>query len=413
MQLTQTRPQNTLDTISTSRQTVSPSIQNNSIRLETTNSFSGNIQIILLLIIRLLAQLQGTTVSPPPISQKPDSEVTLSESEKNVVYGLYAADKSGNIDPTTSIVVLDGNNDDKKLNVGDSVVIKAADGSIISKREISVDDLYKIRFRQRLIQYSEPMVRGGWRFDTEVVNITNSALIIPFTRPIEGGNGTEKVLKKDAFWEVVERNGNRMLLQRTSNDNGQPILASEALKHLYQNNLQYSFDCASPISILNLMATLGTVGEDDFNKNAGRLLISSWLDPYDAQSNFDGGFLQRGRAAEANAVTVDGHSNLAGELALFDTEQGDELRPGSTYYFDKPGDNSSAFQGWNAIYLGKDEENIAKFWVPSLGVKHVKFKEGTWIPEEGTFKGYYLGSIVGSPDYLRLEDWDNDSSVLA
>ncbi|MCK5727023.1 MAG: hypothetical protein KAH22_09395 [Thiotrichaceae bacterium] len=399
MQLTQATPSNRQDTSLIPAQTTTSS---NTTRTQpaATSPFAGNFQFILL-ILKLLSQLRAQNTNQP----QTETEVNLSSAEKNIMQGLYAANRSG--DTASNVMsVIDGSNADGKLSVGDRVVIKNTAGTIVSQRKLTTDDLYKINFRQSLVQRAESMARGGWPFTNKVVNIANSSLNQPFTRRIEGNRRREKVLEKNDFWEVVERNGNRMLLQRTHDDSGKKILASNALKDLIHSRADYAFDCASPMSILNLLATMDTVGDDHFNKNAGRLLISSWLDPYDANSSFDGGFVQHGRAEKAGVVKVDGVFNLKGELALFDTSKGDELRPGSTYYFEKPGDNTSEFQGWNAVYLGKNDNNIAKFWIPSIGIEHVPFKEGTWLPTEGTVKGYYLGSSVGSPDFLRLGRWD-------
>ncbi len=109
---------------------------------------------------------------------------------------------------------------------------------------------------------------------------------------------------------------------------------------------------------------------------------------------------------------MNGTSNLAGEYALFDPAQGDDLRIGGTYYFDKPGDMTTASQGWNAVYLGRQDNGSHQFWTSDVGVVDVAFGSGSsaWMPTSG-FNDYYLGAAVADPNVGRLQRWDTTRSV--
>ncbi|WP_425425437.1 hypothetical protein [Thiofilum flexile] len=250
----------------------------------------------------------------------------------------------------------------------------------------------------------------GWKFTNNIVQLNGSALARPETRtytdPINGSTGTEQVLERNQFWEVVQRGGNRYMVMRSTDNNGNAIRPSDALNHVFNSRDSYLFDCATPMTLINLKATLDTVGADAFNRNTqGKLTVASWYDPFD-NSNFDGGYISRVRTANAGEIVVNGHANLAGETARFDTNQGDRLVVGNTYYFDKPGDNSSAVQGWNAVYLGQATDGSHRFWSASIGEVSVSFRaDGSWVPTGGTYGSYYLGAAIANPNLPRLQTW--------
>jgi hypothetical protein len=254
----------------------------------------------------------------------------------------------------------------------------------------------------------------GWEFSEQLISLKNAALTEPESRSFTGANGssgTELVVERNQFWEVVERDNNRYLLMRTADAQNQPILASDALNDIFNQRDQYAFDCASPMSLLNLKSSLDTIGADDFNKNAGQLMLSSWFDQYDA-SQFDGGYISEVRTANAGEISINGIRNLAGETALFDPSKGDKLIAGNAYYFDLPGDTSSAQQGWNALYLGQNAAGGHDFWSNSIGQITVNFESGNYLTA-GLLTGYYLGAVVSAPNTERLKAWDTDQSGIS
>jgi hypothetical protein len=324
---------------------------------------------------------------------------------------VFVADKSGNVPAGQTMSVSDSNRDGK-LSVGDTVVVKNSSGAQVSTKQLTADDMYEVRFRENMTKAVNSVGRG-WDFSDKLVDIQNNTLSQPFNRTYVNSYGLpaqEKVLEQNKYWEVVQRNGQNYLLMRTTDSNGNAVKASDALNDLLNNKQNYAFDCATPMPIFNMKATLDTIGADDFNAKAGRLMFSGWYDQYDNSKN-DGGFVPTIRTAQAGEVSVNGVRNLAGETAMFNTALGDDLRVGSTYYFDKPGDKTSATQGWNAIYMGRDATNgNYQFWSSSAGTISINFQNGSWIPSGG-YSGDYLGAAISDPNIARLKAWDTTPSV--
>ena len=273
------------------------------------------------------------------------------------------------------------------------------------------NEVYEQRFRDNMVKTASSL-GDGWAFSEKLVQINQGELAQPETRTYTSANkqtATETVLERNDYWEVVQRGSNRYLLMRDTDSNDQAVKPSDAINDVFNNRQDYAFDCASPMRLLNLKATLDTIGTDDFDSHAGRLQISSWYDKDDS-SGFDGGFITKVRTANAGDINVDGVSNLQGETALFDTSKGDALIPGSAYYFDLPGDNTSASQGWNAVYLGRNADDSYRFWSTNVGNVNITFGENSWLPQD-TFKGYYLGAVNVNPNIERLKSWDTHRSV--
>lgn len=363
---------------------------------------------IMVLVMQLLQQLMQQLQQTP--TQEPQNQTTtplnLSESEQKILTSSFT-------DTKNKVLVLDGNTQDGKLSVGDTLIVQNQAGQELERNILTNHDIYELRFRENMLK-NGLAIENGWEFTDQLISIKNAELPIPETRSFKGANGqlgTELVLERNQFWEVVERDNNRYLLMRTSNEQGQTIQASDALNDIFNHRDSYAFDCASPMSLLNLKSSLDTIGVEDFNRNAGQLMLASWFDQYDS-SNFDGGYIAQVRTANAGEITINGVRNLAGETALFDPTKGDKLIPGNAYYFDLPGDNSSAFQGWNALYLGENEEGSHDFWSNSIGQITVDFTNNSYLTT-GQLSGYYLGAVVSDPNTTRLQAWDNDKSVVS
>ncbi|MCB1638361.1 MAG: hypothetical protein KDI15_05905 [Thiothrix sp.] len=326
---------------------------------------------------------------------------------------MFATGSQGVVPAGYQVSVLDssGNN---QISSNDTIIVTDAQGQTVSQSRLSGDDIYALRFRESMINNVESAGKG-WDFDPglQLVKIRDAAVNPPENRLYTdkyGWQQQETVLERNQFWEVVNRGGQRFMLARTSDNQGNAIRPSDALNDLFNHPERYSVDCATPMAIFNLKATLETIGEDDFNRNVGQITLSGWYDQQDG--NYDGGFIGKVRTAQAGTITVNGVSNLAGETALFDPAKGDTLIPGNSYYFDKPGDNTSDEQGWNAIYLGLNDQGQHRFWSSSVGVVNLNFKPDSWQPSSG-FSNYYLGAAIANPNIDRLQSWDMDGSVRA
>lgn len=278
----------------------------------------------------------------------------------------------------------------------------------------NTDDMYAQRFREAVIN-NVNQIGDGWDFfeGVNLVNIQGGELVPPELRQYTAQGSfwsLETVLERNEFWEVVERDGRRMMLMRETDNQGHPVRPSDALNDIFQNPDKYAFDCSTPMPLINMKATMDVIGEDDFNRNVDRLAFSGWKDP--VQNDFDGGYNTTSRFAAAGDVTVNGVSNLAGEASMYDPEKDGPLEVGNVYYFERPGDRSSDQQGWNAIYMGTDPNGNHKFWTPSVGVVDVQFEDNSWVAKVG-FDDYYLGAINSSPNTARLAELDSDGSGLA
>lgn len=396
-------------------QTTQASSTNQTLNLNTSFNWSNvqnlltspnqHLQIVML-VMQLLQQLMqqlNQTNTQQPSTPKP---LTLSQSEQSILNSSFADTKS-------KVLALDGKDQDGKLSVGDTLIVQNLNGQELNRSTLTTDDIYELRFRENMLK-NGLAVESGWEFTDQLISIKEGGLDQPETRMFTGANGqtgTEQVLERNQFWEVVERDNNRYLLMRTSNDQGQTIQASDALSDIFNHRDSYAFDCASPMSLLNLKSSLDTIGVDDFNRHAGQLMLASWFDQYDS-SKFDGGYLAKVRTAEAGEITINGIRNLAGETALFDPTKGDKLIAGNAYYFDLPGDTSSAVQGWNALYLGQNEDGSHDFWSNSIGAVTVDFANNSYLTT-GFLNGYYLGAVVSDPNTARLQAWDTDQSVVS
>lgn len=374
--------------------------------LSLLNNPNQHLQVIVLvmqLLQQLMQQLNQTPTQEPHPSPTP---LTLSTSEQSILNSSFAG-------TANKALVLDGNDQNGKLSVGDTLVIQNQNGQELKRSTLTTDDIYELRFRENMLK-NGLAIESGWEFSDQLINIKNSSLAEPEIRSFTGANsqtGTELVLERNDYWEVVERDNNRYLLMRPTNDQGQALQASDALTDIFNHRENYAFDCASPMSLLNLKSSLDTIGTEDFNRNAGQLMLSSWFDQYDS-SQFDGGYIAQVRTAEAGEININGIRNLAGETALFDPAKGDQLIPGNAYYFDLPGDNSTSVQGWNALYLGQNEDGSHDFWSNSIGQITVDFASSSYLTT-GQLSGYYLGAVVSDPNTARLQAWDTDKSVVS
>lgn len=328
------------------------------------------------------------------------SAINLSDSEQNILKNIHARDDNNRVLNNATISVREGEGGVTGLSAGDVMTVTTDDGQSY-EHTLTQDNIYDLRFRENITNTASNI---DWHFTgSEFVDL-NNATTVNESRQYTDSSGrtqTETVLKQNDYWELVDRGGSNYLVMRQTGNNGEPIKASDAVNDIFNNSSGYSFDCSSPMSVLNLKATLDTIGAENFNANVGNLTVSSWNDPMQP-NQFDGGFAAGSvRRAGAGEVVVNGVANLNGEYARYDPSQdGGDLRIGNAYYFEKPGDNSSALQGWNAIYMGKDNNGADKFWMITRGENSVNFNnDGSWTTDgRGGLGGHYLGAVSMSPD---------------
>lgn len=335
------------------------------------------------------------------------TNIDLTSSEQAILNNIYARDDNNRLLDNASLSVKEGEGSAAGLSAGDVITINTTDGQSY-EHTLTQDNMYDLRFRENM-QQAINSAGTGWSFDASLVDLPSGTMVNE-SRQYTDQNGqiqTETVLKKNDYWELVQRGGQKHLIMRETNDAGEQVKASDAVNDIFNNKNSYAFDCATPMSVFNLKATLDTIGEDDFNANVGQLNISSWGDPL-KPNEFDGGYTAHVRRAGAGEVSVNGVPNLAGEYARFDPSQdGGDLRIGNAYYFDKPGDNSSASQGWNGIYMGQNANGEHQFWVTTQGIQNVSFNnDGSWTPNGGFLAGHYLGAVSMSPDLRVLRGLD-------
>lgn len=357
----------------------------------------------------------SSTTSTAPATPEPLKPTAF---EQIILNNLFATNENGIRVNGASVTVYDGATPDDKLSTGDKVVVHDANNKVIRTKVLTAADMYEIQFRKNYTDVVQ-QVESGWTFDSLLVKILGGTLPRPETRSYtdKGREGTEVVLERNKYWEVVQRDGNprRLMLMRTADDNEQAIKPSDAINDIFKNRSQYAFDCATPMPLFNLKATLDTVGADTFNRyNKDKLILSSWYNPFESYNGnvSNGGYNAQARFANAGEITLNNHSNLASELARFDPTQGDNLIIGNVYYFEKPGDETSAYQGWNAIYMGP-KDGAHQFWFTGYGMQQIKFNEdGSWVPTNDLFKNYYLGASVANPNFTVAQGWLTPATTI-
>ena len=380
--------------------------------------------LILRLILRLLRDLKQSSQQPPTTPTATASEqhapqtnsvtsqnVMLGEKQTEIISALFKPFSTEELKPS----VQEGLNHDGKLGVNDTLSFKNNLGETLSTKTLTTKDIYDIRFRENMIKLTQSVPNSGWSFNENgLVKIKGRALRHPEQRLFidEFGRSTrEIVIERNNYWETVIRDDRRFLIQREFDDSGRSIRSSDALKHLIDHPFRYAFDCSTPMPILSLLATMKTIGEDDFNHQTGSINLSGWLDQYDS-TQFDGGFNITSRFAKAGDIQINNRENIAGEYALFDPGKGDTLIPGGGYYFDLPGDDSSSYQGWNAVYQGRSNDNGYLFWTADIGTQNIHFQQDSWIPSNSRFRNHYLSAYVATTDTSRLARWDRDQSAV-
>ena len=340
--------------------------------------------------------------------------VDLSRKQKEIISALFSQNTSASKSNNKVEVSVEDKNKDSQLSINDRVVNRNKQGKIISTHSLTKNDIYDIHFRESMIKNAEKIGSSGWDFERRgLAKIKGGRLLRPKTRFYTDSNqqrSIEKVIERNEYWETTIRDGRRTLVQREFDDSGRAIRSSDAIKHLMSNSHEYKFDCSTPMPILALVSTMDVIGEDAFNKKAGRINLSGWFDQYDQTKN-DGGLRINLREAMAGDVSINGRKSLEGEYALFDTNKGDKLIPGGGYYFDLPGDKSSPFQGWNSVYLGRSGDNGYLFWTADLGTQNIHFNKDSWVPSNSRFKNHYLSAYTANPDVSRLVNWDKNHLV--
>lgn len=173
------------------------------------------------------------------------------------------------------------------------------------------------------------------------------------------------------------------------------VRPSDAVQHLFANPKHYTHECSSSVVALSLKAQLDVLGPEKFNQiYANGLSLDAW-----------NGAAIRGsetfRGAQNGQFNIGGVSTVAGDLAPFDFNAGDRLIPGDIYYFDKAGDASSYYQGWNTVYLGQEMTGRHRFWtMEGIESFHLGMNNGVLMPVEnyGLLAGHYLGATRTDPN---------------
>ena len=290
-----------------------------------------------------------------------------------------------------------------QISAGDTVEITNAQG-VKTTQVVTAEQAYNVNFRSNLIGAAEKASDPAWDFTESIVEMPNNKLTPPQTRTGPDGS-TQSVLSRNEFWEVVEKRGTdgkpfQFLKVRATDDQGNPVKVSDAINDLFDNKGDYIFDCATPIHILSLKAQLDTVGADDFNRANAGLSLHSHFDGADTNGDtFDSGFSKTVQFAQPG--NPDGA--IPGvEFTRFDRNN-DKLVPGEWRYFEKAGDDSSATQGTNRIYLGPGANGQDKFWVIGGGVESFNVNNPPL--------GEYLTSLRGAPDTNHLMAIDRTVGV--
>jgi len=253
------------------------------------------------------------------------------------------------------------------------------------------------------------------------VRINNNSLTRPEPRVYRDANGAERnetVLQRNQHWEVIERvgaDGKKFQFMKMRPE----VKPSDAVNDIFNNRNNYAFDCATPMRLINLKATLDTVGANDFDASHRGLALNGSFDSHDRNGDsVDAGFHYRGETAQAG--NRDG-AIPGREYSRFDPAN-DRLQPGEWRYFERPGNAGGtgnrahdANQGWNAMYTGPGENGRQRFWLVGYGSGEVSMDGSGNVtgaydrngrPVANPFAGEYLSSMAGTPDHTALGQID-------
>ncbi|MGE0492201.1 MAG: hypothetical protein AB7S38_23520 [Vulcanimicrobiota bacterium] len=214
-------------------------------------------------------------------------------------------------------------------------------------------------FRQNIVKAAE-QAGDGWAFTPSPT---------PQLRDDRG-----RLVEGNDYWELARQDDHQVLKLRQGAD------ASQAVDDLFENKQRYALDCATAIRALGLKAELDTVGRDDFSNAHQDLSLYGHYDSFD--HSFDSG---------AWDITAGPRIDYGAgpEFGRFDSSN-DQLVAGDLRYFEHPGDTTTANQGWNALYLGQDENGQDRFWRTAGGAF------------TGGLEGHYLSNLRGVPDGDQL-----------
>ena len=345
------------------------------------------------------------------VEPTPPASVTLTKQQTATVASIFDGDATGKIPAGHTVSVLDTGSADGKgrINAGDTVQVKDKDGKVVKEVKLSNDQAYEINFRSNLVKNCEDAgtSRNNWQFTADIVDIKNSETIPASEKTRTGPDGKKiTVIERNKYWEVVnagkdDRGQDIVYMKMRDPDaNGKPT-PSEAMNDIFNNKNNYAFDCGTPMRLMNLKATLDTVGEADFNKHYQGLCLQGEFDSHDTNRNsLDAGYVKAGETV----TNKDWRGKPITEYSKFNPAS-DKLVPGERRYFEKPGDVTTATQGWNVIYLGPGPDGTQRFWRVGDGIHNVKIDPNS-MQADGAFGTEYLSSMSGRPETQRLIDID-------
>ncbi len=206
-------------------------------------------------------------------------------------------------------------------------------------------------------------------------------------------DATPKLKGPNDFWELKDVPGKDFQMMSLK-PGANPAAAVEDLR---KHPERYEFDCAGGVRALNLLSTLDTIGKDDFNHSFQSLNFYGKFDSTDGKS--DGG--------EWNYVSHADYNN--GEWGRYDPQSGDQLVPGDWRWYENPTDNTTENNGWNVIYLGKDESGKDQFW--RIGKTFVDSNPGA--TGTGEVANEYLSGVSGTTDINKLLYMDRTEGNLS
>ena len=328
----------------------------------------------------------ATTTREAISGNSPESVLfALTPPTQQFLNGVYIADNAGNIPAGQNVSILDTSlltgKPDGTFSPGDSLIVTDAKGQQLSSKTLLPDDTTDLIFRNNL-RNTAIAVNDGWKYTSSPADLPNNKLESPETRNYADAKGIqhiETVYARNDYWEIVAGTNTYYMLMRQQDTQGNAVKPSDAINHIVNQKQDYHLNVATAVRVLNLKASIDTIGADDFDKHAGQLVLQGAFDQHDT-SNADSGFKSTG--------DVNTH---------FNPSQGDALKPGSSYVFNL---NNNA---GSSVYLGKNDSGTYQFWTSYAGVINLALN-----PNDGSFADStsYLSSYVGNPDVAKLNGWD-------
>jgi hypothetical protein len=293
-------------------------------------------------------------------------------------------------------------------------VVKYTRNGQVVTQTLTADQALDFNFRSNVVQnchqYDERAAQGQkWMFNDN-------------PSPILMDSQSNRV-NENQYWRIVPKEGRNPDGSTVTNNvlELKPgVNASDAMRDMFKNPRQYGMDCATAAHVMNLKATLDTVGDRAFNRrfNQGTgtdLFLFSHFNVLDGKD--DSGWAQ---GTYDRPMVPSNDPNRPGSMqnqAYDPNNRNDPILPGDRRWYVHPGDAHTGGQGWNVISLGRNANGVEEFWhIPLANHTHGAFADrtpgrtaGNNSVDDTSMYQEYLTDLRNHPNLAALQAMINGS----